>query len=78
MSNAGLEEMQGFRVGEVVLYADHINRTSVRGTVIKVMPVENTARTYRIRVESERFERSVDESALSKPRSSSAERTFGL
>jgi hypothetical protein len=55
----------GFSVGDKVSFTDHQEGRSHPCTVVRVMPVEHRTRTYRIRDDAERFERAVDESALS-------------
>jgi hypothetical protein len=68
----------GFHVGDVVSFADRVNRLPVRGTVVRVMPVEHTTRTYHIRIESEKFERSVEETDLTEVGHAYTENVFGL
>jgi hypothetical protein len=47
-----------------------------RCTVVRVMPIENASRTYRIKGATESCERSVPEESLSEIRTSERDRVF--
>jgi len=48
-----------FSVGDTVSYHDGSMAASLTCEVVRVMPAEGNARTYRIRDNNERFERAV-------------------
>lgn len=66
-----------FIVGDVVSHVDRPDGPAHRCTIVKVMPVEHAVRRYRVRDQTEAFERAVDESALTLLPPSSGERVFG-
>jgi hypothetical protein len=65
-----------YAVGDSVTYSGRPDGRSIRCTVVRVMPVERDARTYRIRADAELFERSVPETTLAPFKRSDAERLF--
>jgi hypothetical protein len=78
MAYTATNSTRDFQVGDVVRYADRINRTSGRATVVRVMPKEHATRAYRIKIDEERFERSVDEADLTAVTPTSADEIFRL
>lgn len=65
-----------FVTGQVVTWTPAPMVRPQRCTVVRVMPVENASRTYRIKGASETCERSVPEESLSAIQSSPRERAF--
>jgi hypothetical protein len=66
-----------FAVGDRVSFANRFEGRSRRCTVVRILPAEHGIRTYRVRDDSESFERVVDESTLTRAVSSAAEGVFG-
>lgn len=69
---------EAFAVGDLVSYEGKLSDKVIQCKIIKIMPVENAnaVRTYRIRGNSEAFERAVPEFALTRIDPSAAERIF--
>lgn len=65
-----------FRIGQEVTWTGGANGRPLRCKVVRVMPADDTAQTYRVQGLAERFERSVSEETLSKVVKTERERIF--
>ena len=55
-----------FSVGDTVTYIGKLAGKPLQCKIIRVMPVEHSVRTYRVRDSTEAFDRAVPEDALTR------------